>query len=429
MTDWLAIPPARALRGEIAVPGSKSASNRALAIASLSPRPTEIRGLLDSEDTRAMLACLAAMGARIERSGRTLRVAGPPRVPRDRVTELDAGDSGTAARFLAALCACVPGRFRLRGSPRLSERPMGELVAALRAGGAAIDSQDAENRLPLSIEGGSLRSGALSVDASRSSQFLSALLIAGAALPGGIEVCPTSALASAPYVELTVAALSAFGHSVERSDGGIRVHPGGGGPASYRIPGDYSSAVPLLAACGIAGGEIALTGLVFPSADPDARALPVLERIGIEIRGEGARVVARRKAGGPAPVSVRATDFPDAVPALAALAAFSTGESRFEGIEHLREKESDRIGALDSLLAAAGIEARAERDALAVGGSSPRAAAAPRRLPTFADHRIAMAAALLALRVPGTLIENPACVGKSYPGFFRDLESVCVRAS
>src|SRR5262252_8044565 len=154
MTDWLAIPTARALRGEIAVPGSKSASNRALVIASLSPRPTEIRGLLDSEDTRVMLACLAAMGTRIERSGGTLRVAGPPGVRRDRVTELDAGDSGTAARFLTALCACVPGRFRLRGSPRLSERPMRELVAALRAGGAAIESQDAEDRLPLSIEGG-----------------------------------------------------------------------------------------------------------------------------------------------------------------------------------------------------------------------------------------------------------------------------------
>jgi len=205
----------------------------------------------------------------------------------------------------------------------------------------------------------------------------------------------------------------------------------GASPDAYDTPGDYSSAIPLLAAAGVCGGEVSLAGLRFPSADADVGALDVLRRMGVAVTPEDGRLVARGERGGLAPVTVRATDFPDSVPALAALSAFAPGTTRFEGIAHLRWKESDRLAALESLLAAAGTRAAADADALTVsgGGIAPgfSGGAAGGFLPVFQDHRIAMAGALLALGRPGLLIEDPDCVAKSYPAFFRDLDFLCRR--
>jgi len=431
MADYIAIPPAREVRGTVAAPPSKSATNRALVLAALSETPVEIERPLESEDTRALAVCLAAMGAIFEPSRSGLRVHGPLAGPPGREVALDARESGTAARFLTALASAVPGRFLLTGSGRLLDRPLKELVAALGELGAEIEHAGRPGHLPLRIRGGSLRPGRVAVDASRSSQFLSALLLAGPAVPGGLEISASAAVASAPYVSLTLDCLRAFGHEVsggiEAADG-IRVARGRAAVDSYAVPGDYSSALPLLASAGSAGGCVTVTGLIWPSGDADARALPVLERMGIQIEGESGAVTARARRGELAPVAVVATDFPDAVPVLAALAAAAAGESRFEGIPHLRLKESDRIASLAALLEAAGARARENDASLVVGGpfevSGEREV---RRLPTFGDHRIAMAAALLSLALPGLLIENPSCIAKSYPGFFHDLESLVVR--
>jgi 3-phosphoshikimate 1-carboxyvinyltransferase len=363
-------------------------------------------------------------------------------VAADRTTTLDARDSGTAARFLTALAAAVPGDFRLRGSARLSERPMSPLIEALRSLGADVREEGLAGCLPLRIRGGSVSGGSVRVDASQSSQFLSALLLLGAA-GTPVEVASEGTVASAPYVAMTIESLRAFGHLVEeegevevrgRHDvrGPWRVTRGVSTPASYETPGDYSSAVPLLASVGIGGGDVALEGLDWPSADADAHALPVLRRMGIRVdagMAGTAGVVARAERGALSPVTVRAADFPDAVPALAALAAFAPGRSRFEDIGHLRWKESDRLSALECLLAAGGTRAFSEAGALVVEGQGPEAVApvASAVLPTFRDHRIAMAAALLALGRPGMRIEDPDCVSKSYPAFFRDLDRLCVR--
>jgi 3-phosphoshikimate 1-carboxyvinyltransferase len=427
MTDYIAIPPAKEVRGSVAAPPSKSATNRALVLAALSDAAVEIARPLESEDTRALGRCLAAMGASIEAVERGLRVRGPLAGPADREVTLDAGESGTAARFLAAVASATPGRFLLTGSGRLCERPVGELVLALRSAGASIEYAGAEGHLPVAISGGSLRSGRVAVDASRSSQFLSALLLAAPATSGGLEVVSSAGVASAPYVETTLECLRAFGHDVSgdasRAREGIRVTRGARPVRRYEVPGDYSSALPLLAAAGAAGGRVTVTGLVFPSADADARALLVMERMGLELEGTSEAVTVRARRADLRPVAAVATDFPDAVPALAALAALAPGESRFEGIAHLRLKESDRIAALAALLTAAGATATALEESLVVEGpAAPRAGSV--RLPTFGDHRIAMAAALLSLSLPGLLIENPDCVSKSYPEFFRDLATI-----
>ncbi|MEP6800979.1 MAG: 3-phosphoshikimate 1-carboxyvinyltransferase [Acidobacteriota bacterium] len=426
MRSLLAFPPARELNGSLRVPASKSATNRALVLAALSETPVRIERPLESDDTRALLRCLSAMGARIERRGEALSVSGPlGGGGAVAVTVLDAGESGTAARFLIALAAGTDGTFRIVGSARLSERPMGELVAALRSLGAEIREEAASGCLPLSIRGGARHGGSVSVDTSQSSQFLSALLLAGAA-GSSIEVSARGAVPSAPYVALTIEALRAFGHGVEGA-GPWRVRRGSRSPEAYEIPGDFSSGVPLLAAAGICGGEVRLTGLRWPSIEADALALPVLAKMGIEIATSEHEISARAERARLRPVSALATDFPDAVPALAATAAFAPGRTRLHGVGHLRWKESDRLTALASLLAIAGTPAAADDDGLSIDGGGMASKVHFAVLPTARDHRIAMAAGLLSLGRARALIENPDCVSKSYPEFFRDLERLCRR--
>lgn len=419
MTDYLALPPAAALRGRLRVPSSKSATNRALVAAALAGAPVEILGPLESGDTAALVRCLTAMGASIVPTAGGLSVRGPLAGDPAREIWLDAEDSGTAARFLAAAASAVPGRFLLTGSQRLRERPMRELVAALRRAGARISSRAAEDRLPLEIEGRALASAEIAVDASRSSQFASALLLAGLAVEGGLSVRVTGEAVSRPYVAMTLETLRDLGHDVEAGEA-LAVRRGARPAARYEVPGDYSSAVALLAAVAAASGEVLLWGLRVPSPDADAGALPVLERMGLSLRAGRDGLLASASRRAPASLDVVATGFPDAVPSLAALSALAAGRSRFSGIGHLRLKESDRIAALATLLRAAGAQAFEERDALTVTG--PASANGLRILPTFRDHRMAMAAAILALRLPGILIEDPGCVAKSYPAFFRDLE-------
>jgi 3-phosphoshikimate 1-carboxyvinyltransferase len=428
VTDYLILPPVRAVRGTVAAPPSKSATNRALLLAALSPEPVEIRGPLDSGDTRALLRCLRAMGASVGRTSSGLSVEGPlGAAARDDVV-LDAGDSGTAARFLTAVAAAVPGRYLLTGSEQLLRRPMGDLVTALRSAGAKVESAGAEGFLPLAIRGESLRSGDVAVDASRSGQFLSALLLAGVAVDGGLNVRSEREIASAPYVETTLETLRDFGHAVDRgADGRIGVRRGPRVTVSYQVPGDWSSALPFFAAVGIVGGDVSVTGLRWPSGDADVRALDVVAAMGVGVERQAGEIRARGSPGALTPASVEARDFPDAVPALAILAMFARGESRFRGIRHLRWKESDRIAGVEALAAAAGARCVAGEDGIAITGPPRPSRIALTRLSTFDDHRLAMAAALLSLALPSLLIASPDCVGKSYPGFFRDLETILVR--
>ena len=425
MSDFLAFPPARSLRGTVRVPPSKSATNRALLVAALTEAPVEIVGPLESEDTLSLRRCLEAMGATIAPTAGGLRVSGPLRGAPGIETALDAGDSGTAARFLAAAAATTPGRFLLSGSPRLCERPVGELVAALREAGARIEYRGREGCLPLAIDGGGLRSEEIAVDASRSSQFVSALLLCAVAVEGGLRVRAAGRVASGPYIATTLEVLRDFGHEAD-SGPLFGARRGSRTPERYTVPGDYSSAVPLAAAVGATGGEVALSGLRWPSADADAGALPVLEKMGVAIAaGPGGLTVS---AGcGVRPVSAEATDFPDAVPALAALAMLAPGESVFSGVGHLRLKESDRLASLVALATAVGARAVASEGALAITGPARPPAGGVARVETFRDHRIAMAAGLLSLRLPGLLIEDPDCVAKSYPRFFRDLDALVLR--
>jgi 3-phosphoshikimate 1-carboxyvinyltransferase len=413
-----AIPRLEPGRRTVAVPPSKSLTNRALVLAALTQSPGIVRRPLACADTDAIVGALSTMGlsmASVE-AGIEILPGPPPKA----VPASDVGDSGTACRFLTAFAASRPGlEVVLTGSARLCERPVGPLVEALRQLGADITYARREGYPPLRIRGRELAGGAVELHGDLSSQFASALLLVSPCFRDGLDLTLTGRLVSLSYVELTREMLAACGIVVERRGSRWSVSAGQLLRSfSAEIPGDFSSAIPLAAAALIVGGTLDLPALVLPSAQPDARALAILEEMGgrVETIAGGIRVSGSVFRA----VDVDAGDFPDAVPALCAAAAFVGAESRFSGVEHLRLKESDRLAAMSDLLRRAGILARVEPGTLYVGGS---ARPDPARLPSHGDHRIAMAAALLLSRTGGW-IEWPGVVAKSYPAFFRDLFSV-----
>lgn len=404
------------LDGTIRVPGSKSVTNRALVAAALAGGRSEIVAPLESDDTRVLAAVLVRLGATISRGRDAWEVTGPLRGSGREELVLDIGPAGTPARFLLALLPALPGRFVLDGSARMRERPMGPLVEALRARGARIEPLGAEGFLPLRIEGGTLTGGEIPIRADVSSQFVSALLLASPVVAGGLSVRTEGHPVSGAYVELTRLVLAAFA-----PEGDYR-------PARFVVPGDDSAACFPIAGALLSGGCVRLEGLDPESFQPDA----VFRRWAVEAGGglrwegrgeESVLVVEGGACGAAGAVDADVDPAPDAALPLAALLAFARGTSRLRGVARLREKESDRLRAALDLLDRAGAVARTEGPAgvpsLVIEGLAGR----PRRADFSAadDHRVAMAAAVLALTLPaGCTIDTPDVVSKSYPRFWDD---------
>lgn len=405
--------PAGKLEGTLRVPASKSFTNRALLAAALAPGESSVVDPLDSDDTRALAEALERLGARVSFGGRSWEVTGPVRAGGTEDLTIDVGPAGTPARFLLALLAAVPGRFVLDGSPRMRERPMGPLVDALRSRGARIDAIGEEGFLPLRIEGGALTPGEISVRADVSSQFVSALLLVSPVVPGGLSVRTEGRPVSGAYVELTRRVLHAFA-----PDGTYRA-------TRFAVPGDDSAACFPIAGALVSGGRVSLSGLDPDSPQPDA----VFRRWAAEAGGllrweegsDGPVLVVEGRSIGPVEADVDAA--PDAALPLVALVAFARGTSRLRGVARLAGKESDRLAAALDLLGRAGAVGTVEGDGqdatLVVDGLAGR-----RQRAAFAswdDHRVAMAAAVLALALPeGSTLDAPGVVAKSYPAFWRD---------
>jgi len=422
VTTPLLLPSGR-LEGRFRVPGSKSVTNRALLASACADGESTLLNPLDSSDTRALAAALRQLGAKVLFEGESWRVRGPLRPRGETAPELtiDVGDAGTPARFLAALLAVVPGRYLLDGSARMRERPMGSLLAALRALGAGVNCREREGFLPAAIRGGTLRGGDVRIRGDVSSQFLSALMLVSPLVPGRIELSIDGPVSSAAYVDLTRRTLEAFGG---RPGGGYR-------PARFRVPGDDSAACFPIAGALLSAGRVSLPGLARASDQPDAlfRAWAVESGGRLSWSGDGETAVLMvdgRHLEGPRalmPISVDVDPAPDAALPLAALVAFAGGTSILGGAGRLREKESDRLAAALDLLGRAGAVAREELPAGAPrlvidgAGGTPRAA----RFAAHGDHRVAMAAALLALALPaGSTLDEPGVVAKSFPRFFEE---------
>lgn len=425
------IPAGRRAEGAVAPPPSKSVTHRYLDLVLLSGEPARLARPLLAEDTRLFLEVLATLGWSVALADDAAELRPPAAPPAS--AELFCGNAGTLFRFVAASAATVPGRWRIDGTPRLRERPAGPLVAALRSLGAEVaGAGPGGGYAPLSVVGATLRGGATRLDAGESSQYLSALLMAALRAPEPTEV-RVHALTSRPYVELTRAAIRRFcgrapgGDPVSEVEGAFRVLPYRPvPPPDLVVEGDWSAACYPAAAAALTGGRVRLTGLDPASPQGDRGFLDLLARMGAGVSwtGDGAVVEGR----GLEAIEVDLSAMPDQVPTLAALAPFARGTTRIYNVSNLRIKESDRLNAMADGLSRSGVPVEELPDGLLVpgcwsapGGPPPGEAVV---LDPAGDHRIAMSLALLGLRRSGVAVAAPEVVGKSYPGFWRDLDSL-----
>jgi 3-phosphoshikimate 1-carboxyvinyltransferase len=419
------IPFGCAVSGRVRVPPSKSFSHRYLVSALLARKPLEIENLLEADDLRLFLTALDGLGFTVERRGDIWRVAPPSETPP--AGTVLCGNAGTMFRFLTAVLTTVPGRWTLDGTARLRERPVGALVRCLRSLGAVIECPVREGFAPLEIVGGSLHGGSADLDAGESSQYLSAVLLAAVRAREPVRV-RVSALASSPYLEITLAVLEAFAVPlrVDRQELVFEVEAGVvSPPPRVTVEADYSAATYPAVAALIAGGSVELEGLRADSPQGDRAFFDLLEAAGGRVEWRDAVLSVSAEA------PLRALDvdmggMPDQVPTLAALAPFLAGTTVIRNVAHLRIKESDRLSATATELARLGVPVEEREDALVVQGCWHEAPPPmqPVAVDTYDDHRIAMSMALVGLRRQGVTIRDPGVVAKSYPNFWRDLSTL-----
>lgn len=406
--------------GTIAVPASKSLTNRSLLLAMIAEGETTIVDPLDCDDSRFMLECVRRLGFEVEGSVRSSVTIGPRTKMYAEAVELFVGNAGTAMRFLTGFLPFVPGRFIVRGEQRMHERPIGDLVEALGAIGAEIEYLENEGYPPISIRGRMMRGGlTVPVDGSLSSQFISALMMGSAAIPGGMTL-EVRNLVSLPYIHLTAGILREFGAEVTIEDGRISVVPAGGLSASeYRVEGDYSSASYWFGLAAATGGRIEVRNVSRPSTQGDRRFLEILTEMGNEVEAGDDSVIVngRGLTGGVLDMN----DIPDTVPTLAAIAPLASDPIEIVNVANLRVKESDRIAVLASELRKLGATVEEREDGLKI---EPGWSSEPAVIDPHGDHRIAMAFAIAGVARGGVSIEDERVVAKSYPRFWRDLASL-----
>ncbi len=407
------IKPREPVHATLTLPGSKSYTHRALIAAALARGESALSNPLQAEDTELTAQALTRLGAGVHWGPAAVRVQGAGGHWRPVSEPIYLGNSGTSMRFLTALAALGEGQYRLTGSPRLCERPMGELLTALGQLGVNAVSKLGDGCPPVVIQGG-LTGGRAQLSGAVSSQYLSALLFIAPLAPQGAEIEVTGELVSRPYVDLTLDVLGAFGITYYRE--GYRFFQAPGGQEylarDYEIEADASSASYFWAAAALTGGRVTVTNLSLESCQGDIDFLSVLARMGCRIAQapEGLTVV-----GGPlSGAQVDMSAMPDLVPTLAVLAGFAKGDTIITGAAHLRHKESDRLHAVATELGKMGISAEETPDGLVIRGGQPHAAA----IETYEDHRVAMSFAVAGLKIPGIKITNPACVAKSFPDFW-----------
>lgn len=410
-----------ALDAAVRPPGSKSITNRALAIAALARGESTLVGALASDDTDAMRACLEALGCPVTNDGDAWRVPGQDGRFAAPAGPLFTRNSGTTIRFLAAAATLAEGPVTLDGDARMRERPIGDLVDALTALGAPAEVRGRAGCPPVHIVGNGLPGGKTEIDGTRSSQVVSAVLIAAPYAQRDVTLSlRRHGLVSRPYVALTLEIMRAFGADAAwTSDDDLHVHAGRRyAGRNFAIEPDASAAAYPFCAAAIAGGRVRVTGIPAASIQADLALLPILERMGCHV-ARGADYAEVRRDGNPLQgVDVDMNDLPDAALALAVVAVFAEGPTRIRNVGNLRLKETDRLAALETELRRLGAGATAGADSLEIVPGPLRAAA----IETYDDHRMAMSFALAGLRVPGVAIRDPGCVTKTWPDYFSTLE-------
>ncbi|QFG69158.1 3-phosphoshikimate 1-carboxyvinyltransferase [Ornithinimicrobium pratense] len=453
---WAAPCAAGPVDGQVRVPGSKSLTNRWLVLAALADGPCTLHHPLRSSDTEHMVGALRILGVRIDTSEDDRWVVEPP-LERSFTSgvEVDCGQAGTVMRFVPPLAALADGPVRFVGHHSALARPVGPVLDGLRALGVAVDDEG-RGTLPFTVRGigrgrpaGSAQplepgrptvpdAGADSglvppalprvrIDASASSQFVSALLLAGSAYPAGLHLEHTgSVLPSLPHVQMTLEVLDRVGVVVDRpTPTSWRVHPGPVRAFEIEVEPDLSSAAPFLALAAVTGGRMCVPGWPSATSQPGERMREVLEAMGARTElAVGTLTVHGAPGGRLRGVDLDLGEVGELTPVVSALAVVAHGPSRLRGVGHLRGHETDRLTALATEITRLGAGARETPDGLEIEPAPLR----PARLRTYHDHRMAMFAAVVGAVAPGVLVEDVATVGKTYPGFDRVWSTVVASA-
>ena len=413
------IQPAVKINAAVAVPGSKSITQRALIAAALAAGESTLLGPLESEDTRYTAAALEQMGVTVDRekdrwtvTGRGGRIATPAK-------EIFLGNNGTATRFLTSVAALGDGTFRISGDARMAERPILPLMQALQGWGVDIASINNNGCPPLFIKASGLSGGKTVLPEGKSSQYLSSLLLVGPYARQEAELDVEGEILSLPYVFMTLAIMEAFGIRVEANEAlnSYRIPRGIYKAREYAIEGDASNASYFYAAAAVTGGEVTVPNVPVPSLQGDAAFVALLARMGCQVNktGDGLKVSGPEELKG---ITIDMSTMPDVVPTLAVVASQAKGRTTIKNISHLRIKECDRLHVMAVELAKMGARVQELEDTLIIEGKDPDAPMHGAEIETYKDHRIAMSFAVAGLAVPGVKILGEECVAKSFPDFW-----------
>ncbi len=432
--NWLDLPLIDEAHGVIHLPGSKSISNRVLLLSALSQGVTTISGLLRSDDTHQMLTALQTLGISIEFcEGGSIKITGCNGVFLVKEAQLFLGNAGTAFRPLAAVLALMRGHYYLSGVPRMHERPVDDLVNALRQIGAKIDYAGQDGFPPLKISPADIRFGTITIKGDVSSQFLSGLLMALPLTGKLITIMVDGTLISQPYVALTLQQMVRFGVHVEHdswqrfSIAGEQVYRS---PGSILVEGDASSASYFLAAGAISGGPVRVEGVGRASQQGDIRFVEALEKMGAQVKISdnwiecssirqpinGRRLVA---------IDMDCNHIPDAAMTLATTALFAQGTTTLRNIGSWRVKETDRIAAMSAELTKLGAKIESGEDFIRVTPPDGPLTSNT-EIKTYDDHRMAMSFSLVSLGVPLRILD-PDCVVKTFPNYFEQFATITHR--
>ncbi|MCH8897038.1 MAG: 3-phosphoshikimate 1-carboxyvinyltransferase [Chloroflexi bacterium] len=422
--DQLTLQPIRHIQGEIQLPGSKSLSLRLLLLSALAQGTTEVYNLLDSDDTRHLITALRQLGVNLTLSQDKSRcqvqgMGGPLPATHG---ELYLGNSGTGSRPLCAILCLGKGEFTVTGEPRLWERPIKDLVDALAQIGARIEYLKSEGYPPVRIHADGLIGGKVSIRGNISSQYLTALLLAAPLAQQDTLIEVEGELVSQPYIDITLDVIRRFGGVVEHSGYQSFRVPGKQryqSPGKALVEGDASSATYFLAAAAIKGGTVRVNGVGSDSVQGDVELASVLEQMGAVVkRGADWIEVSRGDLHG---VDLDLNRIPDAAMTVATTALFAKGKTTIRNVHNWRVKETDRLAAMAAELRKVGAEVIEGSDYLEI---TPPERIKAATIDTYNDHRMAMSFSLAALGDSEIIINDPACVSKTFPDYFEQLAAI-----
>ena len=421
--EQLVLKPIRRVNGKINLPGSKSLSNRVLLIAALAKGTTRLTNLLDSDDTSYMLTALKQLGVNYQLSVDKTQcviegLGGAFNTEKKGNITLFLGNAGTAMRPLCAALCLGQGEYVLTGEARMFERPIGSLVDALQLAGAEISYLQDKNFPPLKIKGVELKGGKIKINASISSQFLTAFLMIAPMIKEDTSIEIVGELVSKPYIKMTLKIMSDFGVEVDNVKGKYQYFKIKGkqtycAKKEYVVEGDASSASYFLAAAAIAGGEITVTGIGKNSMQGDIQFADALEKMGAKIEWGDNFIKASK--GNLKAIDMDFNHIPDAAMTIAIVALFATGTTKIKNVYNWRVKETDRLHAMATELRKIGAEVVEGEDFIEISAQQPLKYA---QIDTYNDHRIAMCFSLVALSGIGVIINDPKCTSKTFPHYF-----------